>query len=262
MNRIIQENRNRWNKLADVGVIHSVPFLEFTIEEARQYVFRYDILNDVQGLDVLCLGGGGGQDSVAFGLLGANITVLDLSDVQLARDKEAVLHHGLKTKIVQGDMRNLSVFGDNSFDIVWQPYSLNYSPEVMPVFQEVSRVLKDKGIYYVAFANPFVQLITNETWNGRGYLLAGRYIDGEDISKYKKEWSVPQSSGSVVNVDSPHQFRHTLSTVLNCLSKSGFIFLFLQEWMKSDDSCEPGSWVHLTQTAPPWFDSFWQLQKR
>jgi ubiquinone/menaquinone biosynthesis C-methylase UbiE len=261
MNSIIQENRDRWNKLADAGVFHSLPFFDFTIEDAKEYVFRYGILKTVQNLNVLCLGGGGGQDSVAFGLLGATLTVLDLSDVQLARDREAAQHHGLHTKTVQGNMCDLSLFEDNSFDIVWQPYSLNYSPTVFPVFSEVARVLKDKGIYYVAFANPFVQLVSNESWNGIGYLLEGSYIDGEDISKYRKSWSVVQPSGEEVDVTSPHQYRHSLSTVLNALAQSGFFFLYLQEWIKADKNAKPGSWMHLTQAAPPWFDSFWQLRK-
>lgn len=261
MENIIKENRDRWNKLAYVGVQHSLPYYDYTVEKAREYLFRYNILNDVQNLKVLCLGGGGGQDSVAFGLLGAKVTVLDLSDIQLARDKAAASHHSLQTETYQGDMQDLSVFASDSFDIVWQPYSLNYCPTVIPVFKEVSRILTDKGIYYVAFANPFMQAMDNESWNGDGYILKGEYIDGEDISKYSPNWSVPQSNGSIIKVDSPHQFRHNLSSVLNGLSKSGFTFLYLKEWIVSDDHPEPGSWIHFTQVAPPWFDSFWQLHK-
>lgn len=261
MDDITKANRERWNDLADAGVQHSVPFYKYSLEEARDYVCRYDILNDVHDLKVLCLGGGGGQDSVAFGLLGAKVTVLDLSDIQLARDKEAAIHHGLQVEAIQGDMQDLSVFDANSFDVVWQPFSLNYSPSVVPVFNEVSRVLRDRGIYFVAFANPFMQAMDDDSWNGEGYLLKGAYIDGEDISKYSPHWSVPQTGGSTIEVKSPHQFRHTLSTVTNNLAKSGFTFLYLKEWMRSDSNPELGSWAHFTQAAPPWFDSFWQLHK-
>lgn len=258
MNNIIRDNHERWNELANANVMHSQPYLDYTPEKAADYVYRYNILNDVKGQNVLCLASGGGQDSVAFVLLGARVTVLDLSEVQLSRDCEAAQHFGLHVETVQGDMRNLSMFSDNQFDVVWQPYSLNYSPDVEPVFAEVARVLKPGGIYHATFANPFAQALDGESWNGTGYLLRGLYTDGEDISKYYPYWDVEQADGSIVRIKRPHEFRHNLSTVMNSLAKNGFIFLHLQEWMRSDEM-EPGSWPHFTQTAPPWFDSFWRL---
>lgn len=262
MDSIIKNNRERWNALANANVIHSKPWLDCTPEKAAAYVYCHDFLTDVSGKSVLCLAQGGGKGSVAFGLLGADVTVTDLSDVQLSRDREAALHHGLQIRILQGDMRDLSAFSDDEFDLVWQPYSLNYSPEVEPVFREVARVLKPDGIYHVTFANPFVQALDGESWDGNGYALRGLYTDGEDISRYYLHWDVEQTDGSTVKVESPHEFRHNLSTVLNSLAKNGFIFLHLQEWMRHDENPKPGSWPHFTQTAPPWFDSFWRLSKK
>ena len=97
--------------------------------------------------------------------------------------------------------------------------------------------------------------------HGPGGNDSGRYIDGEDVSKYEPTWQVTQGDGSIVTVESPHHFRHTLSTVFNCLARNGFIFLHLQEWMRSSATVEPGSWPHFTQTCPPFFDSFWRLEK-
>ena len=157
MDEIFNTNRERWNALANAEVEYSRPFLDYTPHQAATYVYRYGILKDVDGWRVLCLASGGGQDSVALGLLGAQVTVLDLSDVQLTRDRQAAAHHGLETETLQGDMRDLSMFPDDHFDLVWQPYSINFVPSVEPVFREVARVLKPGGIYYLSFANPFVQ---------------------------------------------------------------------------------------------------------
>lgn len=261
MDAISKDNRERWNALANANVMYSVPYLDFTRENAADYAYGYGILKDVSGKRVLCLANGGGQASVAFGLLGADVTVLDLSDVQLARDREAARHHGLTVETVQGDMRDLSTFGTSHFDVVWQPYSLNYSPTVEPVFREVARVLKPEGIYHVTFANPFTQAVDDDSWDGEGYRLRGLYSDGEDMSRYFPTWDVEQSDGSIITVDRPHEFRHNLSTVLNALVQNGFVLLHLKEWMRHAEPLEPGSWPHFTQAAPPWFDSFWQLSK-
>jgi SAM-dependent methyltransferase len=262
MDKISQVNRQRWNALARANVEWSRPFFDLTVEQAAQQVYRHGVLKDVAGKRVLCLASGGGQDSVAFGLLGAQVTVLDLSDEQLERDRQAAAHHSLQVATVQGDMRDLSVFPNNHFDIVWQVYSINFAPSVAPVFRGVRRVLKPGGFYFLQFANPFVQAVDDEVWDGKAYPLNAPYLDGEDLTERFPNWDVEQPDGSILRLDSPHEFRHTLSTVMNTLVSDGFVLLGIWEWMKPDENPAPGSWAHFTQVAPPWFSSFWQLSAK
>lgn len=259
MDQVNKTNRERWNALANANVEWSRPFLDYTPEMALKYISRYGIVTNVADKNVLCLASGGGQDSVAFGLLGADVTVMDLSDIQLERDRQAAAHHNLRVAAIQGDMRDLSKFADNTFDVVWQPYSVNFVPSVESVYREVARVLRSGGIYYMQFANPFVHSIDDEAWDGSAYPLHRFYIDGEDTTQYFPHWDVEQEDGTNIKVDSPHEFRHNLSTVLNTMAQNGFVFLHLQEYMLKDENPKPGTWPHFTQVAPPWFDSFWQL---
>lgn len=261
MDQINKNNRERWNALAGANVEYSKPFLDFTPEDAAGYIYRYGIIKNVSGLNVLCLASGGGQDTVAFGLLGAAVTVLDLSDLQLERDQQAAAHHNLETVTIQGDMRDTSFLQEDSFDIVWQPYSINFIPSVEPVIKGAARILKPDGFYYLQFANPFVASVDDAAWDGNAYPLNQGYIDGEDLTSIFPHWDVTMPDGTEVKMDSPHEFRHTLSSVLNTMAGNGFTFLHLQEWMKPDKNPEPGSWSHFTQVAPPWFDSFWRLEK-
>jgi SAM-dependent methyltransferase len=261
MDAIGKTNRLRWNDLARANVEYSRPFLDLTIKEAEKYVYRHAILKEVAGRQVLCLASGGGQDSVAFGLLGADVTVLDLSDVQLERDRQAVVQHGLHTKTIQGDMRDLSIFPPNTFDIVWQMYSINFVPSVQPVIAEVRRVLKPGGIYFLQFANPFSIGIDEEKWDGKAYPLASLYIDGEDLSGRFPDWDVRQLDGSSVKQLSPHEYRHNLGTVLNCLAGNQYILLGLWERKEKEDEPLPGSWEHYAKVIPPWFSTFWRLEK-
>ncbi len=258
MDKLIQQTRERWNALANANVMHSIPFYDYTVDQAKTYAYRHDIIQDAKGKDVLCLASGGGQDSAAFGILGANVSVLDLSDVMLERDRMAAAHHKFSIQTVQGTMTDLSAFSDDSFDIVWQSISLNYCPDVTPVFQEVRRVLRNSGIYRVAIQNPFGTAISSD-WTGKGYLLRGRYLDGEDVTYYQPVWTVDQEDGSKVDIDTPHLFRHNLSTVLNQLARRNFTLLHLQEWIREGQNPEPGSWVHFTQCSPLFLDLFWQL---
>lgn len=258
MDNLSQETRTRWNALASANVMHALPFLDYDLDQAKTYAYRHGIISDVEGKEVLCLASGGGQDSAAFGLLGAKVTVFDLSDVMLDRDQEAAEHHGYTVKTIQGDMRDLSTFENNSFDIIWQSISLNYSPTVAPVFDGVKRLLRSGGIYRVAIQNPFGYAMSS-TWTGEGYLLKGRCIDGEEVTYYQPNWKVEQEDGSTIEIPTPKLFRHNLSTVLNGLAKRGFVLLHLDEWTREGEDPEPGSWIHFTQCSPLFLDTFWQL---
>jgi len=264
MDTIIQDNRTRWNALAGANVFHSRPYLDYTREKAEQFVSGSQVLTDVAGKRVLLLAGGGGQESVPFSLLGAHATVFDLSETQLSRDQEAARHHGYEIATIQGDMRDLSVFAESQFDIVWQSYSINYVPSVKPVIREVSRVLKPQGIYQLTFANPYLMplvLDEEENWTGEGYVLKGLYLDGEDFSQRFPIWSVEQPDGSVIKVESPHQYRHCLSTLLNVLAQQRFTLLRFSEYIIQKENAEPNSWPYFTQALPPYLGSFWRLDK-
>ena len=181
--------------------------------------------------------------------------------MQLERDRQAAVHHGLLTKTIQGDMRDLSIFPDDLFDIVWQVYSINFVPSVEPVFEGVHRILVTGGIYFLQFANPFAIGVDEENWDGKAYLLNSLYLDNEDLSKRFPHWDVEQPDGTFIKCASPHEFRHTLGKVFNTMVRNGFTLLGLWEWMREDKDPESGSWAHFTQVAPPWFSTFWQLVK-
>ena len=260
MDDLNKQTRARWNALANANVMHSIPFLDYTVEDAKSYAHRHESLKELKGKNVLCLASGGGQDSAAFGLLEANVTVFDISDVMLDRDKEAATHHGYSVTTIQGDMRDLSIFENNSFDIVWQSISLNYSPVIAPVFDGVQRILRSDGIYRVAIQNPFGYALSSK-WNGEGYLLKGRCIDGEEVTYYHPNWPIEQGDGSTINLPTPKLFRHNLSTVQNELAKRGFSLMYLDEWIREGENPKPGSWVHFTQCMPLFLDMFWKLGK-
>lgn len=151
------ENQRKWDELVKLEVPCSRPNKNLTFEQARKNLNPNNLFGDLKGKNVLCLASGGGQQSIEFALLGANVTVVDFSKEQLKKDEIEAKKHSFKIKIIQSDMRDLSMLKDGEFDIVYQPYSINYIPEVKIVFNEVSRVLKTGGIYSLMFHNPFVQ---------------------------------------------------------------------------------------------------------
>ncbi|NJM42526.1 MAG: class I SAM-dependent methyltransferase [Anaerolineae bacterium] len=166
MDELANYNRERWNALVDAGVEYAKPFLALTPEEALAQLNGNACavlnLDSVRGKRVLCLASGGGQQSAAFALLGADVTVIDLSDAQLAQDRKAAAHYGVEMRIEQGDMRDLSRFNASEFDVVWQGYSINFVPNPRVVFEQVARVLRPNGNYLVQFSNPHRDSLKDE----------------------------------------------------------------------------------------------------
>ncbi len=258
MDDIARYNIARWRALAGANALFTRPALRLDPDTAREKIDPEGRLGAIAGKDVLCLAGGGGQQSAAFALLGARVTVVDLSDAQLARDREAAAHYGIDIVTVQADMRDLSRLDAAAFDIVWQPYSLNFVPDARAVFGEVARVLRPGGRYHFNCANPFFSGLGQRDWNGEGYTLKRPYVDGAEIAYDDQDWVYDRDAWRGEPVPGPREYRHTLSTLVNGLIGRGFVLLHLSDSrdLHPDPGAEPGTWAHFVAIAPPWL-AFW-----
>lgn len=260
MDDIAHYNRTRWDALANANALFSRPALDLDPASARQKIDPEGRLGDLSGKRVLCLASGGGQQSAAFALLGARVTVYDISDAQLERDREAAAHYDLSIDTVQGDMRDLSALPRSGFDIVWQPYSINFVPDVVVVFREVARVIRPGGTYCLQAANPAFFGMTPRDWNGSGYVLANPYVEGAEIPTDDEGWVYPDSEPKPLDepVPRPRECRHTLARLINSLAGQGFIIRHLSEGLDIHPNltAPPGTWDHFVAFAPPWL-AFW-----
>ena len=253
MDELAKYNKQRWEDLAQANIVFSRPALYLNQSSARQLIDPPGFLGSVEGKNILCLASGGGQQSVAFALLGANVTVYDLSDTQLQRDRDAAAHYGLTVSAVQGDMRDLSGFDEGTFDVVWQAHSINFVPDARRVFSEVARVLRREGLYRVDCANPFIMGIDERDWNGEAYPLSRRYVDSAEVENADPYWEVWDEEGNCRKVKGPREFRHGLGRLVNGLVERGFIILGLWEEIGEQADAAPGSWEHFKLFAPPGF---------
>jgi 2-polyprenyl-3-methyl-5-hydroxy-6-metoxy-1,4-benzoquinol methylase len=257
MDELTKYNVARWKALVEANALFTRPKLSLDLNSARQMLDPEERLGDIASKDVLCLACGGGQQSVAFALLNANVTVFDLSEGQLNRDREAAAHYDVEIKTLQGDMQDLSRFEKASFDIVYHGYSLGFVPNARSVFQQVARVLRANGMYHFGCANPFFLGMQETDWNGEGYTIRYPYINGAEITYDDQEWVYDRSNSSVV-IPPPREFRHTLSTLISGLVEAGFVIQHVSDYssLNPDPNAEPGTWDHFVAIAPPWL-TFW-----
>ncbi len=85
------------------------------------------------GADVLGLASGGGQQCPVFAAHGASVTVVDISEHQLANEKYVAKRENYKINIVRADMAKPLPFPDNSFDMIFHPVSNCYIEDILPL---------------------------------------------------------------------------------------------------------------------------------
>ncbi|MEQ8676175.1 MAG: class I SAM-dependent methyltransferase [Aggregatilineales bacterium] len=251
MDEAAQYNIARWQALNDANALFTRPYREMTLEQAQERLAMYGLPQDIRGKKILALAGGGGQQSVVFSLLGAEVTIVDLSEAQLQRDRAMAAHHNIRPTLIQGDIRNLSMLPTGHFDIVQQAYSLNFVPDIATVFEQITRVLVTGGLYDTLFANPFAAGVRHRDWDGSGYPIRQPYIDGEKITSRDEDWVYDQSQFDVPPVV---EYRHTLGKIVEKLTSNGFIITRLIEVgaYEHNANADPATWEHFSAFLPPW----------
>ncbi len=224
---IREYNRYAWDSQAAQGNKFTKPVGPEVIAAARRGEFSVLLTEtkpvprdwfpaSFQGLDLLGLACGGGQQGPVFAALGANVTIFDNSPAQLARDEEVAAREGLTIRTVEGDMRDLSVFADESFDLIFHPVSNVFCPDIRPVWREASRVLRRGGLLLAGFANP-VYYLFGTTLEDQETLTVRYSIPYSDLEAFDDEELM-----AYMEEGTPLEFGHTLTDQIGGQTDAGF----------------------------------------
>lgn len=164
-------------------------------------------LGDVKGRKVLCLAGAGGLQAPLLACAGAEVTVIDLSQRMLDKDRAVAAREGLDIRIEHGNMCDLSRFEDASFDLVFNPPSLCYVPDVGPVFREVYRVLKPGGTFIMTSMSPLAYICA---WDS-------------ELQCYKAVNRLPYSAQEHDGQGDWVEYGHTMESYLGGQIAAGFV---------------------------------------
>ncbi len=237
--REVQE-QNRWTRPVDPEVIARARQGEFTVLLTEQKATPRAWFPPLPGLDVLCLASGGGQQAPILAAAGANVTVLDNSPRQLEQDRLVAMREGLTLRIVEGDAADLSVFPNESFDLVFNPVSTVFMPDVRPVWQEAYRVLRHGGTLLAGMMNPlhYIFDLYKADENILEVKYAIPYSDLTSLSEADREEHLEQGL--------PLEFGHSLTDLLGGQCAAGFHIVDLYEDTMSES---PLSKYHPTYIA-------------
>lgn len=220
-------NEKAWTKLANEEYIWSKPVSTEEVINAKNG--EWDIVltpkktvpkswypTPLAGKDVLCLASGGGQQGPIMAAVGANVTVFDYCEAQLDADRMVAKRDSLVINTVQGDMRDLSMFEDESFDFIIHPLSNCFVDDVLPIWKESYRVLRKGGILTSGFANP-VEYIFDYEKIEQGELVVSHKIPYSDLTSITDE-----ERDKLISQVEPMCFGHTLHDQIQGQIEAGF----------------------------------------
>jgi SAM-dependent methyltransferase len=225
----VEHNRIAWDRQVALGNEWTVPVSPEVVGRARSGDWSVVLIGyepvprdwfpeALAGADVLCLACGGGQQGPVLAAAGAQVTVFDNSPGQLGQDELVAAREGLALRTVLGDMRDLSVFADASFDLVFNPVSNLFCPDLAPVWRECFRVLRPGGRLLVGFVNPDVYIFDAEALDQRGEFVVRHALPYADLTGLDE-----QERQRVFGPDHTLEYSHTMAEQVGGQLAAGFV---------------------------------------
>ena len=196
----------------------------------------------VAGLDVLCLAAAGGWQSMLYAAAGARVTVVDVSTAMLSLDDREARRRNFQLTLIEASMDEMPMLAEAAFDIVHQPVSTCYVPDVEKVYGEVARVLRDGGIYISQHKQPTSSQITHHTSHGQ-------YILGLE---YYRRGALPDVEDRSYREAGTAEYLHRWEQLVGGLCRSGMVLEDLTEPYRADPDRPIGHTGHRGRFIPPY----------
>jgi SAM-dependent methyltransferase len=226
-------NRAAWDHAVETGNRWTVPVSPEVIAAARRGEWSIVLtptkpvprewFPPLAGLEVLCLASGGGQQGPILAAAGARVTVFDNSPRQLGQDRAVAERDGLTIDTVEGDMRDLSVFPNGRFDLIFHPCSNAFVPDILPVWRECFRVLRPGGVLLAGMCNP-VLFLFDEDPTPEGDLRVKYSIPYSDLTSLTEA-----ERRKYTDKNEPLIYGHTLEDQIGGQLAAGFVLTAMFE---------------------------------
>ena len=228
-NREVEGGESRWTQPFDSEIIAKARKGDFNIVLTENIPVPHNWFPPLQNADVLCLASGGGQQAPVLAAAGANVTVYDNSPAQLKQDQLVAEREALPIKTVEGDAADLSVFADESFDLVFNPCSTVFMQDVRAVWKEAYRVLRPNGILMTGSMNPVHYIFDNFKADEEGILEVKYSIPYSDLNSLSQKALKKYTDEGL-----PLEFGHSLTDLLGGQLDAGFVISDMYEDYMND----------------------------
>jgi SAM-dependent methyltransferase len=160
----------------------------------------------------------------------------------LKLDEREAARRRLHVRIVEAPMDDLAPLEESSFDLVHQPVSTCYVPNIGAVYREVARVPRSGGMYISQHKQPTSLQVTHRD-------SKDRYVLGID---YYHEGPLPAVPDRSYRENGTVEFLHSWGELVGGLCRAGFAIEDLAEPVRADAAAVAGEIGHRGRYVPPY----------
>lgn len=197
---------------------------------------------DIRGKRLLCLAAGGGKHGPLYAAAGAMVTVVDISPAQLELDRQVAAERRLQLRTIEVSMDDMPMLQTAEFDIVVQPVSTCYLPEIGPVYREIARITRPGGLYISQHKSP-TSLQADIAPASRGYEL---------VEPYYRSGPLPSVVGSPHREEGTLEYLHRWEEIIGLMCRAGFVIEDLIEPLHAKADAPRGAFGHRSQFVAPY----------
>ena len=139
-------------------------------------------------------------------------------------------------------MDNMAMFTAGEFDVVIQPVSTCYLPEVGPVYREIARITRPGGLYISQHKSP-ASLQAEVQPSARGYEL---------VEPYYRSDPLPPVIGSPHREEGTLEYLHRWEELIGLMCRAGFVIEDLVEPLHAKKDAPPGTFGHRSRYIAPY----------
>jgi len=197
------------------------------------------LLGDLDGVDAIELGCGGGQFGIAVSKKGADVTGVDLSAEQLAYARDLADAHEQDIEFVEASVTDMPMIPDDRYELAFSAFTLQWVEDLQACFEEAHRILKGGGRLVFSVDHPYYKTVDSET-----HEVETSYFADDP----KRVYSETFEAEMIIH-------RRRVSETVRLLNEAGFDIDTIREpgYTNSDDyDSEYGSFVpELMAKVPP-----------
>jgi SAM-dependent methyltransferase len=243
MDIFTQANRETWNSVAKT---HSESYYVGKLLAGEL------LLNDLIRSEVGCVRGKSlihllchiGTDTLSWGLLGAQVTGVDISPEAIHYARQLALHSGIDASFITSDVMDLLDQTIGTYDIAFSSTGvLCWIPDIDRFAATVRKLLKPGGFFYLNDGHPFLNMLELDeqglTTIKNDYFHRGAY-EYDSFTDY-----------SVQNLEIPgksYEWDWTLGDIVTAFCQNGMRIAFLHEFPRFYYGGYPGFDVQIDKT--------------
>lgn len=177
-----------------------------------------EIMGDIKGKKVLCVGCGDGQEANLFYERGADVVGFDISEelVRIAKSKYPNIDFYVD------DAESFTL--DEKFDIAYAGFVAHYFPNYKSFLSNTSKLLKKKGDLIFSIIHPIKRSLSVENINDRRYKILGnsKLEDGSNQICYGDYLTSRQVSVKLAEDFEPINYHTTVGQQIRDILDSDF----------------------------------------